>query len=128
MTPLRTSLKLALVCAALALVVGCRIGDGLPDVGEPCDTSDDCEGALGCVPTDADNPASGRVCMPPPDGWDTSRCDEFFLGDPDAICDCGCGAPDVDCVDDTAAACNTELGIHCPDGQTVVPDDNARCQ
>jgi hypothetical protein len=113
---------------ALLLMTACRIGEGLPDVGEPCDASDDCEGALGCVPTSVDNPTGPRVCMPPPDGWDDGRCKPYFLGDPDVICDCGCGAPDVDCANETAAACNQDLGLHCPDGQNPVADDNTRCE
>ena len=107
---------------------GCRIGDQVPDTGEPCDASDECDGDLGCVPTNADNPLGPRVCMPPPDGWDDTRCKAFLLGDKDVVCDCGCGALDVDCADDTAASCNLDLGNNCPDGQTPVADDNTRCE
>jgi hypothetical protein len=115
--------------AAMCLVsTGCRIGDNVTDVGEPCDDSSECEGALGCVPTDDDNPAGPRVCMPPPDGWKSNgECKAFLIGDEDAICDCGCGAHDVDCADETAGVCDPDDGNHCPDGENPVADDNAKC-
>lgn len=122
------ALRLTLVLLLFFVALGaCRIGEDLPDIGESCDDSDECEGKLGCMPTNAENPAGPRVCMPPPDGFE-DRCDAFFLGDKDAVCDCGCGVHDPDCPDDTAAVCNADLGLHCPEGQSVVADDNTRCE
>jgi hypothetical protein len=123
--------------AALALAMngaGCRIGDNLPDAGEECRDTTDCEG-LACVPTDADNPGGPRVCMPAPDGWDEDRCKVAYLGDKDNVCDCGCGALDYQCADDNATSCggvdpdgDPISGNNCPAGQNPVADDNTRCE
>lgn len=125
MNRMMTVLILAL---PVMLSAGCRVGDQVPDDGEPCVASDECDGDLGCVPINADAPNGARVCMPPPDGWNLDRCKGFLLGDEEAICDCGCGALDVDCVDDTAASCDARQGNNCPDGENPVADDNTQCE
>ncbi len=117
----------ALASCTAALAMACPIAVA-SDVGERCDTSEECAGDLGCVATNVDVPQGARVCMPPPQGFDDGRCKAFFFGDKDAICDCGCGAHDVDCATEAASVCDAADGNHCPNGKTIVLDDNARCE
>ena len=50
----------------------------------------------GCVPVND----AGGAGVSPPDGW---TCDAGKFGD--CMCDCGCGAPDIDCDDGTCSGC-----------------------
>jgi hypothetical protein len=72
----------------------------------------------GCVPV---NDAGGAGVSPP----DTWSCDASKFGD--CMCDCGCGAPDIDCADGTCSGCGHDectagdpLGASCTDCTTKV--------
>lgn len=89
---------------------GCDCACGVvdPDCGAApdvtaCDYCDACGAPAQCV--DRVDPAHVERCLAvdTPDEW---VCDPFVYG-ADDVCDCGCGAPDPDCADATAASCDS---------------------
>jgi len=74
------------------------------------------------------NPADTTTCLSPPAGW---TCSPWTYADGQQ-CECGCGIPDPDCQDATAASCDNCLAQgSCAKGlcpSSIVPDDNTRCQ
>ncbi len=105
----------------------CDCGCGAPD--PDCATTDvsECTGCPACngyCPASID-PNDTTRCLPPPSGW---SCDDSLYGD--FVCDCGCGAVDVDCYDTNSYNCG-----NCPeDGCTagicshLDPQNNAVCK
>lgn len=103
----------------------CDDGTCLPETYE-CDMVVDCDDA-------SDEAPANHRCPIVPDAW---SCDPFFYdaGDDDS-CDCGCGAVDPDCDDETAASCeicdaegSCDLERGTGDCGTIDPDDNASCE
>lgn len=56
-----------------------------------------------------------------PTGW---ICDSAFYNDVNSLCDCGCGAQDVDCPDFNPDSCARD---NCGDTQALSPTNNAIC-
>ncbi|MEW5849551.1 MAG: hypothetical protein AB2A00_12105 [Myxococcota bacterium] len=101
-------------------------GNGLVEAGEECEPP-----GVGACNESCESTA--------PEGW---TCEAGYYGD--GPCDCGCGIQDVDCPNNTAAACNYCLAgdnneNNVPDGScdipdavgtdcsTITPDNNATC-
>ena len=122
-------------CGPLAYGDGkCDCGCGAADVD--CSTSDlarcdvcnhtgSCN--LAACPGRID-PADTTSCLAPPAGW---TCSPWTYADGEK-CECGCGIPDPDCKDATAASCDNCLAEgSCAKGlcpSSIVPGDNTRCQ
>lgn len=107
---------------------GCGIVD--PDCASAsrneCDTCSYGCSNEGCPgPIDA---ANNAICTGVPSSW---SCLARFYGDGE-ICNCGCGAHDPDCADDTVASCDrcdfngSCSARECPG--TISPDNNAYCE
>jgi hypothetical protein len=121
-------------CATEAYGDGdCHCGCGAPDPDcdsgelddcEVCDAPGSCNGAECPGRIDEANTAK---CSPPAVGW---ICEARRYGDGEN-CECGCGAVDVDCADETVESCdvcdafNACSTLECP--SKVAPDDNAHC-
>jgi hypothetical protein len=110
----------------------CDCGCGAPDIDCPAQGIADCQvcqGNGGC----GDNACPGNIdrsdvtaCAPVPSGW---TCPRSAYGD--GVCDCGCGALDVDCADASVASCQscTAAGS-CANGpcpSSIASNDNRRC-
>lgn len=84
------------------------------------------EGCSGGIKTHIDPNHNEKCTISVPNGW---TCDRGFYGD--GLCDCGCGAVDVDCNSSNASACkkcdNTGScsTVACPG--TILTSDNAHC-
>jgi hypothetical protein len=67
-----------------------------------------------------------RAVVAPPPEW---TCTPLFYGD--GVCECGCGAVDLDCADATIASCvHCQTTDGCGTGQcpaNIDPNDNAHC-
>ncbi|HTQ05676.1 MAG TPA: hypothetical protein VMI54_17560 [Polyangiaceae bacterium] len=115
--------------SAYADGIACDCGCGVPDLDckdsnfttcERCDTCGghgECEGTVDMTDT--------TQCAPPPAGWICSA-DEWR----DAVCDCGCGIPDVYCQSiELAYVCGNYPVDGCTAGNKthIDPDHNERC-
>jgi cysteine-rich repeat protein len=114
-------------------------GDGVVAGTEQCDdgntTSGDGCSATCTIETGFVCHTAGQPCVKIPAGWNETTCSfdgtaaTSFYGD--GTCDCGCGAPDVDCAAGTTAAqCESQDGQHfddCPTGNHVDPTDITKC-
>ncbi len=91
-----------------AICTGPACGNNIIEAGEVCDgtnlNNESCQslgfhgGTLACLADCSGFDTSG--CFNVPAEW---RCNNAFYGD--GICDCGCGALDPDCADETDASC-----------------------
>jgi hypothetical protein len=109
----------------------CHCGCGAQDVD--CSNSrsvTDCDDCVGCgdhyCMFDAVDPTDITQCLPPPEDW---ICNESNYGD--LFCDCGCGAPDIDCAGNTTRdACYycPTLGCAMGDCEVIDPVDNTKCR
>ncbi|HWB76402.1 MAG TPA: hypothetical protein VG755_15640, partial [Nannocystaceae bacterium] len=112
-------------------------GDGIASAGaEQCDGADLGGGSCasegfgsGTIACDAACNYDTSGCIDVPDEW---TCNPAFYGTDDG-CDCGCGALDPDCADNTAASCGfcgdagscDTTGAGCPG--IIDPVDNTSC-
>jgi hypothetical protein len=108
----------------------CECGCGAPDPDCEDQTRQSCDvcKALGsCSSAECPGSIAGddnsKCALPPKWG-----CSTFHYGD--GYCDCGCGAPDVDCPDASPASCDLCPQTSCTPLQcegTLVEDDNTSC-
>jgi hypothetical protein len=124
----------AWTCPASAYGDGaCDCGCGTADVDctqpdlahcQVCNTFGSCN--LADCPGRID-PADVTTCLAPPAGW---TCTPSTYGD-GKVCECGCGVPDIDCPDSSAASCDNCLAQgSCAQGlcpSSIAPGDNAHC-
>lgn len=92
----------------------------LPGACDVCDAAGSCSD-VACAGLRVD---ANAICGPPP-GW-TCPVSEWGEGD----CDCGCGMPDIDCVDGTAVSCDScgaTGSCAASDCALINPNDNAAC-
>jgi hypothetical protein len=107
---------------------GCGIVDG--DCNSALATA--CEDCWqGCAESSCPGPidaANNAICTGVPVRW---TCEARFFGD-ENTCDCGCGAPDVDCADGTLGSCERcDLDGSCSAQAcpgTIAPENNALCE
>jgi hypothetical protein len=111
----------------------CHCGCQAPDPDCDSDEIDDCEvcnapgSCSGAECPGRIDEANTADCLPPAIGW---VCEERRYGDGEN-CECGCGAVDMDCEDETAESCevcdafNACSTLECP--SKIDPEDNARC-
>jgi hypothetical protein len=111
----------------------CHCGCGASDMDCKHDTIDDCEVC------DAPNSCSGAACPGRISEDDTTHCQALPMGwtcpgrlyADGSSCDCGCGALDPDCKDETIDSCdacdvpNGCSNSDCPG--SIDPDDNSTC-
>jgi hypothetical protein len=104
----------------------CDCGCGVPD--PDCATNDvadcqNCSGCIGACPASLD-PNDVTQCAPLPPSW---TCDPSQFRD--GICDCGCGARDLDCYDVLAGYCDRCPDTGCAYGNCSHIDaaDNSQC-
>jgi len=117
-----TSIPMFACALVAALATSCALQGPSGHIGDECNDARECDDeALGCVPVNDENPASGRACMPPPEEF---TCRGELYGD-DA-CDCGCGFIDIDCANELDDACAAN-GNQCPEGKNPDPLDNSQC-
>lgn len=109
---------------------GCDCGCGVvdPDCAdetvESCDVCWQTGSCANALCPSSITPDNNAHCAIPPE-W---KCYDLYYGDNE--CDCGCGAVDVDCADDTVESCS-----RCPPGScgtgycsaNIEPENNALC-
>lgn len=109
----------------------CNCGCGAPDPDckdDTLDSCDSCSDSGSCAhdkcPSSID-PSDNSTCYVPPE-W---TCGDFNYGD--QFCDCGCGAPDPKCKDQTDASCDFCTGLSCTGGYDcagrIDPTNNTVC-
>jgi hypothetical protein len=112
----------------------CDCGCGVIDIDCPnmtsgvcdyCDDSGSCSSASCPGTIDPNDNSTCTVVVVPP----TWTCDPTYYGD--SLCDCGCGATDVDCADMTVASCEycDDTGSCSTDAcpGTIDPNNNSTC-
>jgi hypothetical protein len=91
---------------------------------EVCDAINGCNGGECPGRIDPDDPVH---CLPTPATW---NCADRLYEDGKS-CDCGCGAPDPDCKDETIDSCTTcNALLSCSSGDcpgAIDPSDNSQC-
>jgi hypothetical protein len=110
---------------------GCTCGCGAHDpdcsgASSAACAANGCATAGSCAKTCADVAGSDNArCADTPAGW---TCSPLYYRD-GTICDCGCGAPDPDCLETTAEACDycNDPGSCTTDCTDIDELDNSTC-
>ncbi|HEY3493996.1 MAG TPA: hypothetical protein VGK73_04890 [Polyangiaceae bacterium] len=110
----------------------CQCGCGVPDPACGGSTTlEYCQDCLGCAGGNCSHidPNDNSRCIEVPEAW---TCPDVTYAD--EVCDCGCGARDLDCASLDKSACefcNTEgscSDVICTDADSEInPTDNATC-
>ena len=109
----------------------CDCGCGIVDPSCAGETSLYCQNCIGCAEGRCDrvDPEHNAECVVVPEGW---TCLEITFSD--SVCDCGCGARDIDCTSLNKSVCEycnsegscSELLCTSPNSD-IDPTDNTRC-